>query len=95
MEYAETGQEFYGLFEKDLREGIGYMISQNDNRIYCGQYRQDREDGVGEYLSVKNIQNVFKSVDFKKHEIIKDKIYKICKLLSKIGNFNYDSQIKP
>ena len=81
MEYANNGKVFYGLFDKDMMEGIGYQINKKDNLIYCGQYRQNIEDGVGEYLTVTNIQNVFNSVDFKKLQIIKDKIYKICQLL--------------
>ena len=39
-------------WDKDLKEGVGYHFEPN-GKIYCGQYRQDVEEGVGEYLTSK------------------------------------------
>lgn len=47
--------------------------------VYCGQFRNDNEEGIGEFLNEKDIENNFKRIDMKSIEIIKDKIYKICR----------------
>ena len=67
-----------------MKEGIGYYYLPN-NRVYCGQFRQDAEEGVGEYVLKKDIQNNFQNVDFKKIETIIDKIYKQCRQLEPLG----------
>jgi hypothetical protein len=67
-----------------MREGLGYLYGK-DGRIYCGQFRQDNEEGVGEYLTVRPTQNLFTGVDFQKHEMIRDKINKICQQLKPLG----------
>ena len=32
-----------------MKEGVGYYFL-DDGRVYCGQFKQDNEEGVGEYL---------------------------------------------
>ena len=78
MVWPQTGDYFEGQFDKDLKEGVGYLYSKG--KIYCGQYRQDQEEGVGEYLTTKVTEVKF-DIDFKKIAMILDQIYKQCRSL--------------
>ena len=77
-----------------MKEGIGYYFYPN-GKVYCGQFRQDNEEGVGEYIDSKN-QDVskFKCVDSTRHEIIKDKLYKVQSRLKSIAGVTY-TKTKP
>ena len=93
MHYKSTKTVFYGNFDKDQREGLGYLYHAN-GKIYCGQFRQDNEEGVGEFLTCSNIEKVYQTVDMAKIEMINDKLYKICSQLKKLGGITYE-QCKP
>jgi len=74
---------FDGNFEKDLKEGVGYF-HYTDRRVYCGQYRNDCEEGVGEYINADG-ECTMGSVNQKKLSMISDKLYKICSQLKPLG----------
>ena len=65
MVYPESGEIFEGIFDKDMREGVGYQYHPNGT-IYCGQYRQDNEEGLGEFLIEK--PDIKFAIDFLKIE---------------------------
>ena len=65
MVYPDTQEIFECQWDKDLKEGVGYYYSPN-GKIYCGQFRGDNEEGVGEYLTQK--PDLKLGIDFKKIE---------------------------
>lgn len=84
MKYHDSKRVFEGMFEKDLKEGIGFYF-QEDGKVYCGQFRTDKEEGVGEYLDSNQIETHFKRVDTTKVEMTKDKLFKISRQLNRLG----------
>lgn len=54
MHYKESGQMYEGTFINDMKDGCGYLVF-SDGRVYCGQFKKDYEEGVGEYLASKDI----------------------------------------
>ena len=77
---------FDGTFEKDLKEGAGFLLHK-DGRIYCGQYKQDQEEGHGEYLTGKSekMKQQLKEQNLNAQSGIEDKICKIMGLLRPLG----------
>ena len=49
MIYKSNGLIFEGEWADNMREGLGYLLYP-DGRLYCGQFKKDQEDGVGEYM---------------------------------------------
>ena len=45
-----------------MKDGVGYEF-KSDGRVYCGQFKQDLEEGVGEYLNKKDIDQNFKRIN--------------------------------
>lgn len=53
---------FEGQYDNDKRDGVGYLYLK-DGRVYCGLFRNDQEEGIGEYLNTnKDINAGFNKI---------------------------------
>lgn len=76
---------FEGQYDNDKRDGVGYLYLR-DGRVYCGQFRNDLEEGIGEYLNTsKDIHADFKKVKMAQIEMYLDQIAKQVSFLSPLG----------
>lgn len=89
MEYADPGpgkaRLFEGQFEQDKRDGVGFRYL-DDGRVYCGQFRNGLEEGLGEYLNQsEGIDMNYAKVNMPQIEQILDQIAKQTTFLAPLG----------
>ena len=69
--------------KQNLRDGIGFTF-YSDGRTHQGQYRQDREEGQGEWFDKQSQPKNPMNIDYYQWEITKDRVYKVCQKIKPV-----------